>query len=228
MKKLIFALLMTAMALTVSAQEERSEWLTSFDDVVVEGVMDIRFVRIAEDEAPKVVYDTKGNYTTKFSATVKDRILTVRERTDARRPEPTVVTVYYNAINSITVTDALVTFKDVLSQKTFDLTLTGQADMTAEMDVKDIDAAMTGRSKLTLTGAATYLTLNIATGKFDGVGLECAAARVVAQSGAEAKVWAVDRLEGSTSTNGVIRYKAAPDLLRISRKFMAGDVKPLE
>ncbi len=229
MKKLIFSVMMLCVAAVCHGQDaQKSEWLTSFDDIVIGGTMDVKLVRIAPDEAPKVVYDTKGSYTTKFSAVVKERVLHIRERTDNRRPEPTVVTVYYNDINSLTVTDAVVSFAEPVARKTWDLTLSGNADVVAEVDVKDIDAALTGHSKLTLTGTATYLTVNVSTGKFDGEALEAASVRVVAQSGGEAKVWPLDRLEGSTMTNGVIRHKGMPDLLRISRKFLAGDVRSLE
>ncbi len=229
MKKLFFSFLMLAAASVCYGQEtEKSEWLTSFDDVVVDGKMDIKFVRVASDEAPKLVYDTKGSYTTKFSAEVKERILHVKERTDNRRPEITTVTVYYNDINSLTVTDAVVSFAQPIAQKTLDLTLTGSADLVAEVDVKDIDAAITGHGKLTLSGAATYLSVDVSTGKFEGAALKVVSARITSQSGAAASVWATDRLECRTATSGTISYKGEPDLLRISRKFLAGDVLKAE
>ena len=74
---------------------ERREWLTSFTAVEVSAPLDVRFVQVPDTEAPKIVYDTKGSYTTKFRAEVRDKVLRITERSDARRPERTSVTVSY-------------------------------------------------------------------------------------------------------------------------------------
>lgn len=47
---------------------ERSEWLPSFTAVEVAAPVDIRFVQVPDTEAPRIIYDTKGSYTTRFRA----------------------------------------------------------------------------------------------------------------------------------------------------------------
>lgn len=48
--------------------------------------LDVKFVQVPDTEAPKIVYDTKGSYTTKFRAEVKDKVLRITERSDAAGP----------------------------------------------------------------------------------------------------------------------------------------------
>lgn len=234
MRKLILGFVMLAAAAAASAQEaapaagERNEWLPSFTRIAAEGPFDLTLVRVSDAEAPKIVYDTKGSYTTKFRAEVKDKVLHIRERSDSRRPDRTAVCVYYNDLASLSATDAAVSFADTLSQAMLDLTLSGLASLTGAMEVPDLDMNVTGHSAVCLTGSVRYLTLFVSGSKFNADGLEVMSARVNAQSNAEVRLWVTDRLEGRTSTGGVIRYKGTPGILRVSRKFMAGDIKPLE
>ena len=94
MKKMILTAVMLAAAALCRAQQpaetgERREWLTSFTAVEVSAPLDVKFVQVPDTEAPKIVYDTKGSYTTKFRAEVKDKVLRITARSDARRPDPT-------------------------------------------------------------------------------------------------------------------------------------------
>ena len=93
---------------------ERREWLTSFTAVEVSAPLDVKFVQVPDTEAPKIVYDTKGSYTTKFRAEVKDKVLRITERSDARRPDRTSVTVYYNSLERVAIADAVATFDSTL------------------------------------------------------------------------------------------------------------------
>ena len=57
----------TTAATVVPASEAlpagRSEWLAPFDAVEVDATVDIRFVEVPATEAPRIVYDTKGDAT---------------------------------------------------------------------------------------------------------------------------------------------------------------------
>jgi len=112
MKKMILTAVMLAAAALCRAQQpaetgERREWLTSFTAVEVSAPLDVKFVQVPDTEAPKIVYDTKGSYTTKFRAEVKDKVLRITERSDARRPDRTSVTVYYNSLERVAIADAV-------------------------------------------------------------------------------------------------------------------------
>ena len=102
MKKMILSAVMLVFAASGRAQEagaasptEHNEWLTTFEAVAVDADLDIKFVKVPDTEAPKIVYDTKGSYTSKFRAEVKDKTLRISEKYDSRRPDRTQVTVYY-------------------------------------------------------------------------------------------------------------------------------------
>ena len=217
----------TAAAGGVSA-DARSEWLPSFSAVEVSAPLDIRFVRVPDTEAPKIVYDTKGSYTTKFRAEVKDGVLHVRERADSRRPDRTGVVVYYNDLQRVAIEDATAVFEGRLCGTMLDLRVGGEARVTAELDLKDLEMEQTGHSSVGFTGSVRYLSLYVSTGVFDAPGLECMSAEINAQSGGRATLAVTDRLEGRASTGGTIRYKGTPGILRVAQKFMAGDIKPFE
>ena len=181
MKKMILTAVMLAAAALCRAQQpaetgERREWLTSFTAVEVSAPLDVKFVQVPDTEAPKIVYDTKGSYTTKFRAEVKDKVLRITERSDARRPDRTSVTVYYNSLERVAIADAVATFDSTLVATVLDLTVGGMAQVTARMDVKDLKMELTGKSTATLTGAVRYLSLFVSTGKLEAAGLEVMAA----------------------------------------------------
>ena len=110
MKKMILSAVMLVFAASGRAQEagaasptEHNEWLTTFEAVAVDADLDIKFVKVPDTEAPKIVYDTKGSYTSKFRAEVKDKTLRISEKYDSRRPDRTQVTVYYNTLQSVSL-----------------------------------------------------------------------------------------------------------------------------
>ena len=222
MKKMILTAVMLAAAALCRAQQpaetgERREWLTSFTAVEVSAPLDVKFVQVPDTEAPKIVYDTKGSYTTKFRAEVKDKVLRITERSDARRPDRTSVTVYYNSLERVAIADAVATFDSTLVATGLD-----------RMDVKDLKMELTGKSTATLTGAVRYLSLFVSTGKLEAAGLEVMAAEANVTSSGVAALWVTDRFQGKTSTGGKITYKGAPPIVRSGAKFMGGDITRVE
>lgn len=234
MKKLFFCIVMIAAALDARAQQtapaaaEKSEWLPAFTRVEASGAFDVVFERVPDSEAPKIVYDTKGSYTTKFRAEVKDRVLHIRERIDSRRPERTQVRVCYNTLSSFALTDAKASLADTLRQSLLDVTLSGGASLEGVLEVQDLDMSVSDKASVLLGGSARYLTLQASGGQVNAAELETMSTRVSAQSNAEVRVWVTDRLEARTSTGAVLRYKGEPAIVRTALKFMGGEIKPLE
>lgn len=143
MKKMILSAVMLVFAASGRAQEagaasptEHNEWLTTFEAVAVDADLDIKFVKVPDTEAPKIVYDTKGSYTSKFRAEVKDKTLRISERPDSRRPDRTEVTVYYNTLQSVSLSGAAAVFEGTVDAVQLDLTLGRKASLTAAFDVK--------------------------------------------------------------------------------------------
>lgn len=234
MKKLFFSIVMIAAALGARAQQtapaaaEKSEWLPAFTRVEASGAFDVVFERVPDSEAPKIVYDTKGSYTTKFRAEVKDRVLHIRERIDSRRPERTQVRVCYNTLSSFALTDAKASLADTLRQSLLDVALAGGASLEGALEVQDLDMSVSDKASALLGGSARYLTLQASGGQVNAAELETMSARVSAQSNAEVRVWVTDRLEARTSTGAVLRYRGEPAIVRTALKFMGGEIKPLE
>ncbi len=230
MKKLISgltaALLFAGTGWTQTAEPTpaKSEWLASFSSVQVNAPLDIVFIRIPAHEAPKIVYDTKGSYTSKFRFEVKNRVLRISERDDERHPERTEVTVYYNTLESLSVTDATVRFLEPIAGDLFNLTIGTRASLTATFDVKDLKMEVSGRCSATLDGSARYLTLAAATGTVEALDLEVMSARVNVTTGGSLTLNVTERLEAITSTNGTVRYKTKPAILRTEIRLMGGTI----
>ena len=226
MKKMILSAVMLVFAASGRAQEagaasptEHNEWLTTFEAVAVDADLDIKFVK----EAPKIVYDTKGSYTSKFRAEVKDKTLRISERPDSRRPDRTEVTVYYNALRAVSLSGAAATFVGTLDAAVLDVTVNRKASLTAKLDVKDLKMEQTGYSTANLSGSVRYLTLYVSTGKVAASDLEVMSAEVNAQSKAEVSLWITDRFVGKR-----ISYKGDPKIVRGGAKFMGGEINRVE
>ena len=214
MKKMILSAVMLVFAASGRAQEagaasptEHNEWLTTFEAVAVDADLDIKFVKVPDTEAPKIVYDTKGSYTSKFRAEV---------------------TVYYNTLQSVSLSGAAAVFEGTVDAVQLDLTLGRKASLTAAFDVKDLRMELTGGSSATLTGKASYLTLFASTGRVAASGLEVMSAEVNAQSKADVSLWITDRFIGKTTTNARITYKGQPAVVRGGAKFMGGEISHVE
>ncbi|OUN59543.1 GIN domain-containing protein [Alistipes sp. An66] len=229
MKKTILTVLMLCIVGLTRAESpansgEQREWLTSFTAVEVTAPVDLHFYRVPDTEAPKIIYDTKGSYTTRFRFGVQDKVLRISERPDSRRPERTQVSVYYNSLDRIAIADAVATFDSTLVATVLDLTVGGMAEVKAPMAVKDLKLDITGKSRVTLTGSARYLTLFISSGVLEAAALEVMSAVSNVTSSGTASLWVTDRFEGKTSTGGKITYKGSPTIIRGSMKFMGGDI----
>ena len=200
-----------------SQSTEKSDWLPSFTTIIVDGALDIKLVQVSADQAPKVVYDTKGAADTKFRAEVKNKVLQIREKQLSERTERTQVTLYYNQISGLTVTDASVEFADTLADKMLDISVNGSAKLKAQVALQDLDLHIMGSSEVELSGEARYLTLFVSTAKFEGSNLQVMAASVTAQSTASVQLHVTERLVVKSTTGAVVNYTGSPSLLRLSR-----------
>lgn len=208
---------------------ERTEWLSPFEAVEIDATADVRFVEVATTETPRIIYDTKGDSTTKFRAEVRNNVLRIRERADSRRTARTTATVYYNSLRSLTLTDADAVFETLLSAPMFDLTVGARSTLQAQVDIQDLKMELSGNgSRAVLSGQVRYLTLEASTGRVVADDLVCESAVVTAKNKARVTLDATDRLEAKTSLSGTIGYKREPNLLRTSQSLLAGDIARIE
>ncbi len=238
MKKMMLAFVAVLMAFTGFAQTQtdenttatpQSEWLQTFSSIEISGPMDVVLVAVSGEQAPKISWDTKGAYTSKFRYQVKDRVLRLSERTDPRRPERTTVTIYYNTLQELRVDDARVTCQDALRSDLFDLYVEGQASLEAELDVKDLKMELSGQSTAKLSGTARYMTLTATSGTVSAEALEVMSATVESRSSASVRINVSERIDARTSMKGTITFKGKPSIVRgAGVRFMGGSIVGIE
>ena len=247
MKKMIFALLAlvsmgaTAQNRTVERPDSlttvvrstplpKTEWLSPFTKVVVDGPINVTFKRVDSDEGLKIVYDTKGNPNSRFRSGVdKNGVLQIIERVDSKQVVvPTDVTVWYKSLDNISISRATVNFEQCVEQKILDIYI--KAGAIVKMDIKALDALVecTGKSRLEIGGQARYFKLDISTAKMEGIGLQTVAADIDASHEAEVRVAVSERLEAVTSTAAKLYYKGRPTIIRNKNSLFGGEILAVE
>ena len=208
-------------------KSSRSEWLPEFSEVKVEAAIDIRFVQVSDSEAPRIVYDTKGETETKFKATVdKHGVLTITERIQRDSRSKTVVEVYYHTLTSLDVSDAYVTFGQRVGQKMMKIEIGGGGKITAEMDVTDLEVGLSGKNtRAKFTGRARYVEIAASGGVVDASAMESMSVEATASYGASVTVRATERLKTSASTSATITYRGAPSIVKGRTAVLGGTVR---
>ncbi|MEG2612990.1 MAG: DUF2807 domain-containing protein, partial [Alistipes sp.] len=147
---LLLAFVAVAQAQTTTTTTEKSLWLTEFTEINANGPFDIVFEQIAETEAPRIVYDSQGSYTSKFRAEVKNNILTITEKIENKRTTTTTVKVYFHSFSKIKIVGAKASFAAPLVATMMDMTIGGGAVVTAAFDITDLKLDVSGKSDVTL------------------------------------------------------------------------------
>lgn len=230
MKKLILSVVTLVMGLAASAQVStgQSEWLTEFSEVNLSGPFSVVFEQAAETEAPRIVYDTKGSYTSKFKAEVKNQTLFITEKAESRRATVTEVKVYFHSLSKIRVTGAAISFAAPFTATMLDIVAGGGATVDAAFDITDLLMDVSGRSRVILSGEARYFTLAVSTASVDASKMRATAVRADASNGAEVTLCATERLEAKTSTNARILFSGNPAVVRGRAGFTGGEVVKLD
>lgn len=241
MRKLALIVLLLGSTLSVLAQEvatstattaqeqivplPKTDWLTAFNGVKINGPMNVSLKRVATPEEGRITYDTKGCLTSKFKAEIdKNGTLVIEEKSDPKRTTVTDVTIYYSTLSRVKVVHAHARFHDTIERDMFDIEVSGGA--VVSMGVKTLDLAVycTGRSMLTLSGETKYLTMKSSTAKIDGAKLSTMASIVDVSHGAEVRINVSERLEATTSTSAMLLYKGSPKILRDHTALFGGSI----
>lgn len=205
----------------------RSEWLPEFTGVYVSAAIDIRFVQVADSEAPRILFDTKGDADTRFKASVdRHGVLNITERILRDTRSKTTVVVYYHSLKQIEVSDAYVEFDNPVKENLLRIDISGGAKLTAEMDVADLEVVLSGKStRAKLTGRARYVEIEASSGLLDASAMEAMSVDVVASYGAGVAVRVTERLKASASTSATISYRGAPSIIKGRESILGGTVK---
>lgn len=242
MKRLLLVVLMplfvsvvsaqnTATAIPAATEQEQSvslpktDWLTPFYEVKVDGPIEITFKKVKTQEEARITYDTKGWLTSKFKVEIdKNGVLNIEERYDMKRNSVTEVTLYYADLRSVKISHAKAKFSEVMERKVFDVEVSGGADVLMSVKTLDLVVNCTGRSLLTLSGETKYLTMKVSTAKMNGAKLNTVASVVDVSHNAEVRINVSERLEATTSTAAKLLYKGAPVIVRDHTAVFGGDI----
>lgn len=219
----------STVAVTADSGTARSEWLPEFTEVKVAARIAICFVRVTEAEAPRIAYDTKGVTDSRFRAAVdKNGVLTIAEKVSLDKRSATEVTVYYHTLSKVSIGDADAVFAGPISERMIYMRVSDGATVTAELTTADFEAAVTGKSRLNLSGSTRYLELEVSTGTVAADSLEVVSAEVTASHGADVVLKVSDRLKAETSTSGKIVYGGKPSIVKGRSGILGGNIKPAE
>ncbi len=203
----------------------KTDWLLPFNAVKIDGPMNVELKAVATAEECRIIYDTKGNITSKFKFEVdKKGTLVVSEKHDPKRTSVTDVTIFYNTLREVKIAHAKAVFEDVVERDLFDLVVSGGAMVSLEIKTLDVAIECTGVSRLTMEGSTKYLTMRASTAKVDGSKLSVVSATIDASHSAEVRVVVDERLEATTSTGAKLLYKGHPVILRDHTVIFGGDI----
>lgn len=245
MKGVILSLILAMMAGAVSAQTTstpttvnaaqtpteqvvsipKTDWLTPFTAIKVDGPMNVIFKKVPTVEESRIIYDTKGNITSKFKFEVdKNGVLVVSEKSDPKRTSVTDITIYYHSLREVKIAHAKAEFEQSIEGTIFDLTVSGGAMVVLDVKTLDIAVECTGVSRLTLSGDTKYLTMRVSTAKVDCSKLAVMSATIECSHSSEVRVNVSERLEATTSTGAKLLYKGNPIILRDHTAIFGGDI----
>lgn len=212
-----------------SNSEPVKQWTSSFTSLDVDASIKLTLTPMGEDQAPYIIYDTKGVESSKFTVEVdREGVLKIRERYDPKRVGVTEVKLYCNSLIDIRLSRADTHVDGVLTGKIMDIDVSNGAQLVAEVDVKDIKIRISGDSRVEISGSTLYHDADVATAKYNALELESVSTIVRAEHNAEVKVDAIGRLEAKSSTGGKIFYKSEPELLRTEKSLFGVDVQQLK
>ena len=216
-------------ATTVVSSAPVKEFLSSFTAINVDAPIKLQLIKIGEHDAPYIVYDTKGNETSKFTFEVdrKNSILKISERTDYKRETITEVTVYFNRLTDISISKADVTVEGIIESKLLDIYTSNDAHLIAEIDVLDLMLFAAGKSRIMLSGTAHYHTADVSAAEYDAGRLNTTSTIAEASHNAVMKVDASERLELKTATGGKIYYVTHPVILRSEVTLFGGEISKI-
>ncbi len=228
----VYAQSTTAPAAQASAQtvekvvsQPKTDWLMAFNRVKVDGPMNVIMRQIPATEAPHIIYDTKGNITSKFKFEIsRNGELVITEKYDPKRTSVTDVVICYNTLREVRIAHAKAEFEDVIEDTIFDISVSGGAIVSLNIKTLDIAVECTGQSLLTMGGETKYLTMRASTAKVNCSQLDVVSATIDASHMAEVRAVISERLEATTSTGAKLLYKGYPTILRDHTAIFGGEI----
>ena len=220
----------TVVAAAATAPEQvvsipKTDWLTTFHSIKIDGPMNVLFKRVNSAEEVRIIYDTKGNISSKFKFEVdKKGVLVVSEKSDPKRTTVTDITIYYHSLRDVKIAHAKAEFEDRIESEMFDLSISGGAIVSLDVSSFDLAVECTGVSRLTLSGSTKYLTMRVSTAKVNCSELSTVSTIIEASHSSEVRIVVSERLEATTSTGAKLLYKGYPRIIRDHTLVFGGEI----
>ncbi|MBP3550498.1 MAG: DUF2807 domain-containing protein [Alistipes sp.] len=220
----------TVVAAAATAPEQvvsipKTDWLTTFHSIKIDGPMNVLFKRVNSAEEVRIIYDTKGNISSKFKFEVdKKGVLVVSEKSDPKRTTVTDITIYYHSLRDVKIAHAKAEFEDRIESEMFDLSISGGAIVSLDVSSFDLAVECTGVSRLTLGGSTKYLTMRVSTAKVNCSELSTVSTIIEASHSSEVRIVVSERLEATTSTGAKLLYKGYPRIIRDHTLVFGGEI----
>lgn len=220
----------TVVATAATAPEQvvsipKTDWLTTFHSIKIDGPMNVLFKRVNSAEEVRIIYDTKGNISSKFKFEVdKKGVLVVSEKSDPKRTTVTDITIYYHSLRDVKIAHAKAEFEDRIESEMFDLSISGGAIVSLDVSSFDLAVECTGVSRLTLSGSTKYLTMRVSTAKVNCSELSTVSTIIEASHSSEVRIVVSERLEATTSTGAKLLYKGYPRIIRDHTLVFGGEI----
>ena len=203
----------------------KTDLLVDFTKIKVDAPINLILKKASAGEEVRIIYDTKGNLTSKFKYEVdKNGVLVISEKVDSKRLTVTDVVVYYKTLSEAKIARATVEFESEVVATIFDLSVSNGATVTLSIKTLDASVECTGTSSLVIGGETKYLTMRVSTAKVDCGRLSTVSTTVESSHSAEVRVMVSERLEATTSTNGKLFYIGAPTILRNHNALFGGSI----
>ena len=240
MKRFFLLISVLMCSLTVFAQTDNlnslqpnsepvKQWTSSFHSLDVDAPIKLTLTEIPIDQAPYIIYDTKGSLTSKFTAEVdRGGVLKIRERYDPKRVGITEVHLFYNRLDDVKISKADAVIEGTFNALLVDFVISNGAQLSANIDVKDIKIRVSGDCRVEITGKTLYQDVDVATAKYNATGLKSVSTIVRAEHNSEVKVDATQRLEAKSTTGGKIFYVSEPEILRTEKSLFGVDIAQLK
>ncbi len=220
----------TVVAAATTAPEQvvsipKTDWLTTFHSVKIDGPMNVLFKKVNSAEEVRIIYDTKGNISSKFKFEVDRKgVLVVSEKSDPKRTTVTDITIYYHSLRDVKIAHAKAEFEDRIESEMFDLSISGGAIVSLDVSSFDLAVECTGVSRLTLGGSTKYLTMRVSTAKVNCSELSTVSTIIEASHSSEVRIVVSERLEATTSTGAKLLYKGYPRIIRDHTLVFGGEI----
>lgn len=203
-------------------------WTSSFSAIDVDANIILTLTSIPDDQAPYIVYDTKGNPPANLSMEVdRHGVLHIVERRSSKNMVLTEIEIYFNDISDITLSKANTTVKHGIKTKMLDINLDDGARLKAELNVVDLVITLQRDSFAELSGISQYHTATISHSQYNASDLWSLSTRVFSRRGSNAQVDADTRLEAHTASGGVVSYLSDPEVLRTYKSVFGGSISPI-